>query len=321
MGFSAFPPRFDQPALILQAIDMWTPRADAALMHLDVPWAALLAGTSAETEIRGNELNLVNLYRARGLPLVFTVDATNGLDRAQESPALVAAGRSITDTMIQRLYREYVTAVDTILRPAYLGLAAETNLIRVAAPSPVYAAIVQMTNTAAAEQRALGTTAKLYVSVQAEVAWGRLQGTPAFVGIAQDRADFPFIDALGLSSYPYLAGFAQPEDIPLDYYARIAGGTPVLVVEGGWASASTPSFTSSPALQSRYLRRQPALLDSAHAVAVFQIDFTDLALSSFPQPYPPNLPLFVSLGLVDTVLTPKPSLAVWDDIFARPRTP
>lgn len=319
MGFSAFPPNFSSTALVLQVIDTWAPRADAALMHQDVPWAAMLGGISAAAEVRGNELNLVNYYRGKGLALVFTIDVTNGLDRSQEAPALVAAGRSISDSMIQRLYGEYVSAVDSILHPAYLGLAAETNLIRVAAPAPIYDALVLMTNAAAAERRLAGTTAKLYVSVQAEVAWGRLQGAPAYVGIAQDRADFPFIDALGISSYPYLAGFLQPEDLPLDYYARIAGSTPVLVVEGGWASASTAASTSSPALQARYLRRQPLLLDSARAVGVFQIDFTDLELSAFPQPYPANLPLFISLGLVDTTLAPKPALAVWDSTFARPR--
>lgn len=49
--------------------------------------------------------------------------------------------------MVQRLYREYVSAVDSILRPDYMSLAAETNLIRVAA-APVYDAVVTMVNAA-----------------------------------------------------------------------------------------------------------------------------------------------------------------------------
>ena len=43
LGFAAGAPRPELP-LILSAIDLWTRRADVALMQMDVPWAALLAG-------------------------------------------------------------------------------------------------------------------------------------------------------------------------------------------------------------------------------------------------------------------------------------
>ena len=323
MGFSGIPPSPDQ-AVAVATLNLWALRADAAIMHVGVPWAAMLADTTAAAKVRAEMLPLANFYRAHNFSLVVTVDVTDGLNRSAEAPELVALGRSITDTAVQQLYREFVSAVDTILHPAYLGLAAETNLIRVAAPAPVYDAVVVMANDAAAEQRGLGTTAALYVSVQVEVAWGRFSGSNVYEGVAQDRADFPFVDALGLSSYPYLGGFTDPDQLPLDYYARIDAGTPIplLVVEGGWASQSAGGFTTSPATQARYIHRQAELLDSARAVAIFQLSFTDLALSLFP-PQPPGsiLPLFATLGLVDTVLTPKPSLAAWDSVFARPLRP
>jgi len=323
MGFSNLPPSPDQ-AVAIATLNLWARRADAAIMHVGVPWAAMLADTTAAAEVRAEMLPLADFYRAHHFTLVVTVDVTDGLNRSAEAPELVALGRSITDTAVQQLYREFVSAVDTILHPAYLGLAAETNLIRYAAPAPVYDAVVTMANAAAADQRALGTTAALYVSVQVETAWGRLQGTNLYAGVDQDRADFPFLDALGLSSYPYLGGFADPDQVPLDYYARLDSGHPIplLVVEGGWASQSAGSFVTSPATQARWIHHQTELLDSARAVAVFQLSFADLALSLFP-PQPPGsiLPLFATLGLVDTVLTPKPSLAAWDSIFARPLRP
>ena len=319
MGFSNIPPSPDQ-AVAVATLNLWALRADAAIMHVGVPWAAMLADTTAEAKVQAEMVPLANFYRGHGFQLVVTVDVTDGLNRSAEAPELVALGRSITDTAVQRLYREFVTAVDTMLHPDYLGLAAETNLIRVAAPAPVYDAVVTMTNDAAAEQRGLGTTAALYVSVQVEVAWGKFSGSNVYEGIAQDRTDFPFVDALGLSSYPYLGGFADPDQVPLDYYARIDAGSqiPLLVVEGGWASQSAGGFTTSPIIQARWIHHQAELLDSARAVAVFQLSFADLALSLFP-PQPPGsiLPLFATLGLVDTVLTPKPSLAVWDSVFAR----
>jgi hypothetical protein len=109
--------------------------------------------------------------------------------------------------------------------------------------------------------------------------------------------------------------------VPLDYYQRIRGttGLPVMVVEGGWTSASVSTVVSTPAKQAAYFRRQAALLDAAEALFVFQLTFTDLDLSSFPPPLPANLSFFAYLGLVDANLAPKPALGVWDSLFALPR--
>jgi hypothetical protein len=157
------------------------------------------------------------------------------------------------------------------------------------------------------------------VSIQVEYAWGR--AASAFQGVATDLADFPFVQELGLSSYPYFAGFAQPEEIPLDYYSRLTEGRtlPVMVTEGGWTSASLAGITSSPDEQQRYIARQLQILDGVSATAVFQLTFTDLDLVTSPPPPGSILPLFGSLGLVDVNLNPKPALAAWDAEFARPR--
>ena len=319
MGFSAIPPRVDSTANVIAAINNWVPHADAAIMHVSPPWAGMLAGATPDSAVRTVELPLANYYRAKGLAIVFTVDATDGLNRAAEAPELVSAGRSITDTMVQRLYREWVFAVAKRIRPEYLGLAAETNLIRQQAPDSVYQALVTMANAAVTQIHAASLPGKLYVSVQVEVAWGRPSGP--YQGIAQDLADFPFVQALGLSSYPYLGGFADPESIPLDYYSRIGqeAAFPVLVVEGGWPSVSVGGVISSPAEEARYITRQEQLLDSARARGVFQLTFYDLDLRGFP-PQPPGsaLPLFTHLGLADSAMNAKPALAVWDHVVQRP---
>jgi hypothetical protein len=317
MGFSAIPPKPDT-ALAFAALDLWSHHADAAIMHVDPPWEALLAGIPADSAVRVLHEPLANWYRAKGMMLVATIDATNGLDRSAESPALVAAGRSLAEPEVRRLYRDFALAVDSILHPTYLGLAAETNLIRAAAPASVYAAVVSAANQAATAVRARDARVVLDVSVQVETAWGRLTGSGAYEGIATDLADFPFVQAIGLSSYPYLGGFTEPEQLPLDYYARLTR-LPKLVVEGGWASQSVGPVISSPERQARYIRRQVELLDRARAVAVFQLTFTDLD----PAYFPPGtiLPLFATLGLVDVSLAPKPALAPWDSALARRRGP
>lgn len=320
LGFSAAPPRLDI-ASVLKTIDMWTPRADAALLALSVPWKSMLADTSAALIVNREQRELVQLYRTRKLAVVVMIDVTDGLNRAAEAPELVAAGRSIREPAIQRLYREYAMAVDSILHPDYLGLAMETNLSRALIPREIYDSVRTTVNATAAALTAAGSSAKLYVSVQVETAWGRLPNTGAYVGIDADLRDFPFIKALGLSSYPFLAGFAEPEDVPIDYYKRLQppGAMPMLIVEGGWSSASVTGVTSTPERQARYVARQMRIADAAGLVGILPITFTDLDLASFPVPPGSILPLFAYLGLVDANYQPKPALAEWDAAFARPR--
>jgi len=322
MGFSAFPPRFDS-TIVVAAINNWIPHADAAIIHASPPWTALIGGVSPAAAVDDVEVPLANYYRAKGLALVFTVDATDGLDRSAEAPELVALGRSVTDTAIQRLYRQWVTAVATHLHPDYLGLAAETNLIRAAAPDSVYQAVRVMANAAADDVQVAAVATTLYVSIQVEVAWGRLSSSGPYQGIAQDLTDFPFVHAIGLSSYPYLAGFAVPESLPLDYYSRIGHDAtlPVLVVEGGWPSIAVGAVASSPALQRRYIVRQAQLLDSARARGVFQLTFYDLDTTGGNFPPSSILGLFTHLGLADSAMHPKTALSVWDAVRARPYLP
>ncbi|MFN2635435.1 MAG: hypothetical protein ABR585_00190 [Gemmatimonadaceae bacterium] len=315
------PPKPDLK-IAVRSLGIWSSRADAAIMHLDVPWTLLLAGTSPEDALRKDGVDLEHYYRSKNLKLVVTIDVTNGLDRASEAKDLVGARRSITEPAVQQLYRGYVRALVRMLHPDYLGLAAETNLVRAIAPRSIYDAVVRMTSDAATDIRRDHPPSKLplYVSVQVETVWGKLGKQGTFIGIDQDLRDFPFINVLGLSSYPYLGGFTDPNRIPLDYYSRIKGGRtiPVMVVEGGWPSASVRgAFASSAEMQARYIDRQAEILENVKALAVFQLSFTDLDLGSFPKPMPTILPLFATLGLVDANLRPKPALARWDRIFAR----
>lgn len=324
LGFSATPPRPTTES-VLQTVDAWRSHADVALITQTVPWRALLSGTDAPLLVRRDLAPLAALYRRRDLPIIVQLDVTDGLAREREAPELLALGRTIAEPEVQQRYREYLLAVDSILHPDYLGLAMETNLVRAIAPSRVYDAMRTMVAAAAAALSAQRSPARRFVSVQVETAWGRLPGTGPFVGVATDRADFPFVQALGLSSYPFLGGFAEPEEVPVDYYQRLAtsGGPPLplLVVEGGWSSASVPGVVSSPDRQARWIRRQMELADRAALVAVTQITFTDLDVASYQVPSSSILPLFARLGLVNTSFAPKPALAEWDRALARRLAP
>ena len=144
----------------------------------------------------------------------------------------------------------------------------------------------------------------------------------SYAGIETDFTDFPFAQSIGLSSYPYF-GFTQPEDIPTNFYSRLLNGRtlPAMVVEGGWTSVGVGSVQSSPAAQTRYLARHAQLLDAVSARAWIQLVFADIDIASIPPPIPPNLPLFIHIGLTDSDFNAKPALATWDAFHARRLTP
>ena len=316
MGFSAVPPRPDFPTQ-LATLDLMVTRCDAALMLFEPPWDSLLAGVRADSLVIRNQVGLADWYRSHGLHIVVSLDPTNGLDRSADSAPLVAHGRSLTEASIRQLYRNYAVALDTLVHPEWFSVGSETNLVRAVAPGALYAAEVQNAVAAADTLAIVDPAVKLFTTVQVEMAWGRLVPPGGYVGIAQDLADFPFITGIGLSSYPYLGGWADPDSLPSDYLSKVAqqAGKPALMIEGGWASADFGGDPTSPDEQKRYIAREAGMLEAAGAVDWFQITFTDLDLAYFPSGITP----FASLGLVDISLTAKPALAAWDAEFAKVR--
>jgi hypothetical protein len=141
------------------------------------------------------------------------------------------------------------------------------------------------------------------------------------VGVEQDFADFPFTQWLGFSCYPYLAGFAEPEDLPDAWYTRLLQGRimPTIITESGWTSVSAGTVTSSRAKQARWIRRLMQLADTLAPRYVFQLLFADIDLEAANLVGNAQITPFAYIGLADSALGSKPALAVWDATFARPR--
>ncbi len=318
MGFANSAPRFGDFDLIIQSLNLWTVRADAAIVNTEVPWKELYDGMSPTTYVLDNYQGLVDFYRSKNMKLWVYVDPQNGLDRTSDAVALQNLGKTIAQDEAQAMYRRFVIVMDSMLNPDHLGLALETNLIRAASPPAIYLGVKKAVNDVAAELKARNRPAPLSASVQVDVAWGNPGGT--YVGVEQDYADFPFIEELGLSSYPYF-GIDNPDQLPLNYYSKLIEGKslPVFVSEGGWTSGSvntpTVSFAGSTQLQEQYVHRQRLLLDEVKAIAWLQLTFTDIDIASVPAPVPDNLGYFIFLGMVDVNLKPKPALAAYDEIF------
>lgn len=315
MGFGGIPPRLDV-ATLLQAVDLWSPRAEMVAIHEELPWAELLAGADPDTLLLRDKAPLVAHYRSKGLKLLVQVELNDGLNRAADAPQLRALGRSLAEPAVQQLARRWARAVAQRLQPDWLGLASETNLVRELAPPTLYAAVRRCANDTASELRSAGLARppQLLASVQVETAWGLLPGMAGgWRGVAADRSDFAFADSLGLSSYPYLA-HATPQALPADWYSRVVAGSglPTLVVEGGWSSAPSPE------LQQAYIQRHATLLDSIGARGVVQLLYADIDLAALDSASRSLLGPFAQLGLADSNFGPKPALAAWDMLNARP---
>ena len=322
MGFQNSAPRLDFN-LYIQSLNLWSQRADAAMISTEVPWDSLFNGESAENYVAANYKGLTDYYRSKNFKLWVYIDPENGLNRTSDAVELAALGKSIAQPDAQQIYRRFALVMDSMLMPDHFGLALETNLIRDAAPDSIYQGIKQAANAAATDIRNVDKKVKMSISVQVEYAWGKLGGS-TYLGVSQDFSDFPFIEELGLSSYPYFA-FSSPQDIPSDYYSKLPENKnlPVFVSEGGWTSQPITGFSgqpinSSPQTQQDYIRRQGQLLNQAKAIGAFQLVFTDIDISSLPASVPPSIKYFAYLGLADTNLIPRPALATWDSLYKIP---
>jgi hypothetical protein len=319
MGFQSSAPRPDI-TLYLESLSLWSARSDAAIISVQVPWDSLLAGEDPIAYVSYDYQTLVSYCRSKQFALWVYIDPENGLDRTVDADDLVAHGLSIAQTPVQQLYQRFVFVMDSLLHPDHLGLALETNLIRAAAPDSIYQGVKRAAAGAAAAVRTIDPHVPLSVSIQVEVAWGKL-GNTGFIGIAQDNQDFPFIQEVGLSSYPYIV-YNTPADLPDDYYSRLTT-MPLFVSEGGWTSApitaNNQHIQGTPAIQAAYITRQAQLLSAAHGIGWFQLTFTDLSLGAWPPADQAGLEPFAYLGLVDTTLTPKPALQAWDTLFTQTR--
>ena len=142
-------------------------------------------------------------------------------------------------------------------------------------------------------------------------------GAP-FIGADIDLRDFPFAQMLGLSSYPYFV-FAQPEDMPNDYYTRVVAGR-TFAGDGGRRRLDQRDCRRDrldAAEQARYITRHARLLDGVDAARWFA------APVCRPRPRQPAAadsaqPAAVrELGLTDSNFGAKPALAAWDTLHAR----
>ncbi len=312
---------------VIATVQAMAMSGDYVLIQREVPWDRILAGQTMEQAATEDYDELIAFVRGNGLRLAMLVDPLNGLDRRQEGELLTAAGRSLLEPEILGLHEEWVRLVAGRYKPDYLGLASEINSLAELGSLALYERIREMANHLAPQIRSLSPGTKVFISVQADEAWGKIPLTPVRPVDHFNLANEFDIDVLGVSSYPSFF-FQDPSEIPLDYYQRfrLASGKPIIQAEGGWASAGTPSdprFT--PEKQVSYIRRLFDILDAAEAELVILLIYADLDLSH-PGWGPgvnvgPGLGVFATMGLATQSFEAKPALQHWRERFRWTRRP
>src|SRR5689334_7516585 len=81
LGFSPNPAR-PTATSILQGIDLWSLRAELAIIHEELPWTKLLSGMTPDAILDAVKVNLVNYMRGKGMQLIYMGDLNDGLSRA-----------------------------------------------------------------------------------------------------------------------------------------------------------------------------------------------------------------------------------------------
>ncbi len=297
--------------------------SDYTIIQREAPWTRILAGIPMETIYEDEYRGMVEYLRdVNHLRLVVLVDPLDGLNRTAEAVETTKNGRTLLDPQIRTLHEQWVRLLVERIKPDYIGLASEINTLGAHGDARLYAQIRDMVNTLAPQIRTISPKSKVFVSFQVEDAAGLTPWPHSDADQYAMARDFD-VDVVGLSSYPGFS-YADPSKIPDDHFRRylVAGGKPVIFVEGGWASVPVLANPGSPELQAAYYRRLFELLDGVQAELALPIIFTDLDLRhpgwGLTAERQIILEYFARMGIVDIEGQPKPAYAVWQERFKRP---
>lgn len=239
LGFSALPPEKTAESYI-GAFATAAQYADLILVQRAPPWEDFMAGgqisaTTEETTL--TELKLLEQYD--GLDLFYAIDPTDGVvqrSRIANLPPGIDAQVGFEDQALRNAFVAYAAYVAKNYSPKYLALGVEINMLYARTPKQ-FEAFVSLYHEAYRVAKAASPETKIFPTFQLE----DLEGRFGDVHPPQWEVLDPFrsqMDALAISTYPYLGDYRSAADIRPDYYAQLKThwDGEVLVSEAGYAS-------------------------------------------------------------------------------------
>jgi hypothetical protein len=325
-GFFPTPSELEVESFI-RTLEGMSEHGDVALFQQQVPWEDFSESPDAESEDFKSLRDMVTLSSQNELEPIFIVDPLNGMNRREFMglPSELADGNFGTPE-IRSAFKNYAVRIAREFQPRYLGLASEINTYMDAHPDDVEN-YISLYNETYGAIKAESPETQVFVTFQ----WDDLNnlgmfqegGAPYKTNWAQIEAFEPNLDIWAISSYLCFF-FDEVSEVPSNYYTSLLTRTtkPIAVAEGGCSSVSLEIQSGSPRHQIEYLHTVNEQLGGARLDFWIYLIYNDLNMEAFaPQMEADGsgdnvagLTYFASIGLVEIDGSPKPALAVWDEI-------
>ena len=273
------PPRALQLGLGLQPTeethDAYVSAFANAARHADLvsiarvpPWEEFFPGAEVSPETHALMQLERDLVRQYDLSLLFAIDPTDGAvqrTRIAGLPEGAPTEEGFLREDVQDALVAYAIYVVTNYEPRYLAVGVEINMLRARSPEQ-FRGFLEAYRRVYDAVKEIRPGTRVFPTFQLEDLLGRLTQAhpPQWEAI---EAFGRRIDALGISTYPYLSSSIQlVREIPADYYAQIRARFrgEILITEAGYASATIEghSWVGSEREQEQFLGR---LLEDAEA--------------------------------------------------------
>ncbi|MEX0781681.1 MAG: hypothetical protein WD557_03455 [Dehalococcoidia bacterium] len=240
LGFSTLPPERTTDAYI-STMATAAQYADLVLIQRVPPWEEFMPGGSTSDQTRDlTELERELLDQYDDLELFFSIDPTDGVlqrSRIANLPATIDPQAGFNDERLRDAFIGYATYVAANYKPAYMALGVEINMLYHRSPAQ-FDAFVSLYAEAYDAVKEQSANTKVFPTFQLE----DLEGSFGTIHPPQwEVLDFfsGRMDALAISTYPYLADVRSAADIRPDYYSQLRDRFEgeILIAETGYASA------------------------------------------------------------------------------------
>ena len=327
-GFFPSPPEITLQSVLRHFGDLGE-HADFVLAQTNIPWQAWEDETDPEPQALIDLRNQAILAGHNELEMVFVVDPLNGLNRGEFLGLPWGWEASFANPDVRHAHKAFSLWIVRTFRPRYLGLASEINTYADAHPDD-FVNFLTLYEEVYRAVKAEAPDTQVFVTFQWEDLNNLFPGDnegrqPYAVNWEQVEAFEPRLDLWVISSYPFVA-FPSGSAIPPTYYTPLLErtGKPLAVAEGGYTSAPVGPFAGTPEDQVDYLEAVQAQLGRRLRFWVYLLlsDFDHdsyaaaMRASGTNQADTSTLGLFEAVGLQQSDGTPKPGLAVWDQLRA-----
>ncbi|MCH7718693.1 MAG: hypothetical protein IIB21_04420 [Chloroflexi bacterium] len=239
MGFSSLPSELPAESYG-DTFELAASAGEVILIQRVPPWEALMAnGLFPSDEVVQTTQRETELAEEHGLDLFVAIDPTDASEGRRQLAGLPEdrRGAGFADEEVRRAFVQYAQFVALNYQPKYLALGVEINSYEAQNPED-FEQFVTLYHEAYAAVKELSPETLVFPTFQLEELHGLLPANdPRPSQWHLIRQFQPNLDLLAVSTYPGLA-FSNPDEIPANYYTRLASYTigPIGIAGMGYSS-------------------------------------------------------------------------------------